>query len=120
MEFATVIVAVIAFIGFRLWLAHARRMMAHRERLAALEKGVAVPPADDSVDRDRWPVQRLLLLAGLTWLAVGTGAMVALSAVVQRNDPSPIPDGTQWFGFVLIGIGVAHLIVYVIDRRRAR
>ena len=53
MEVAIVTIAVIAFIAFRLWLVHARRLMAHRERLAALEKGVPVPPSDDKVDGDR-------------------------------------------------------------------
>jgi hypothetical protein len=120
MEVAIVTIALIAFIGFRLWLAHARRVMAHRERLAALEKGVPVPPFDDKVDSDRWPVQRLLLLAGLTWVAVGAGGMVCLSAIIRLNHPSPIPEGVQWFGFVLIGIGLAHLIVFLVDRRSAR
>lgn len=120
MEVALVTIAVIAFIGFRLWLAHERRLMAHRERLAALEKGVPVPPSDERIDGDRWPVQRLLLLAGLTWVAVGAGGILALSAIIQRNNPSPVPAGVQWFGLVLVGIGVAHLIVYVVDRRSGR
>ena len=120
MEFALVTIAAIAFIGFRLWLAHARRMMAHRERLAALEKGLAVPASDDRIDGDRWPVQRLLLLAGLTWVAVGAGGILAVNAIIAHNNPSPIPDGVQWLGLVLIGIGIAHLIVYVVDRRSGR
>lgn len=120
MEVAIVTVALIAFIAFRLWLAHARRSMAHRERLAALEKGMPVPPSDDRLDRDRWSVQRLLLLAGLTWIAVGAGGILALSAVIQLNDPSPVPAGAQWFGLVLVGIGLAHLIVYAVDRRSGR
>ena len=120
MEAAIVAVAVIAFIAFRLWLTHARRQMAHRERLAAIEKGVPVPPIEDAVDRDTWPVQRLLLLAGLTWVALGSGGIIAVTAVIRHNLPSPIPDGAQWFGLVFIGIGLAHLIVYAMDRRRTR
>ena len=122
MEVAIVTIAVIAFVAFRLWLVHARRLMAHRERLAALEKGVPVPPSDDKVDGDRWPVQRLLLLSGLTWVAVGAAGILAVNAVISGydNKTSPIPDGAQWFGLVLIGIGVAHLIVYVVDRRSGR
>lgn len=119
MELAIVTIALIAFIAFRLWLAHARRLIEHRERLAALEKGVPVPSVDDKVDADPWPVQRLLLLAGLTWVAVGAGGILVLFSVIRHNDPSPIPDGLQWFGLVPLGIGIAHLIVYVVDRRRS-
>ena len=46
MEFAIIVVAVIALIGFRLWLQHRRRLLIHRERLTAIEKGVELPQLD--------------------------------------------------------------------------
>jgi Tfp pilus assembly protein PilX len=43
MEIVIVIVAFIAVAGFRQWLQHHRRAMIHRERLAAVEKGLEIP-----------------------------------------------------------------------------
>ena len=55
--------AILAFIGFAMWLRQQRRLMIHRERLAALEKGVDLPQMDKEVHLNTWNVQRLLLLA---------------------------------------------------------
>ena len=41
MDPTIVIVAIIVFIAFRQWLRHQQRVMMHRERLAAIEKGMA-------------------------------------------------------------------------------
>jgi len=65
MEVAIVVVALIAFVGFRQWLQHNRRVMIHRERLAAIEKGVEIPSLDLEVHRSKWIVGRVLLLGGL-------------------------------------------------------
>ena len=76
MEVAIVTVAVIAYLAFHQWLQLSRRKMVHRERLAALEKGVDLPPLDQEVRRSSWNVQRFLLPAGLAchiWLCIGLG-----------------------------------------------
>ena len=52
MEAAIVAVALIGFVAFRQWLAHQRRMMIHRERLLAIEKGVALPPLEQEIRRN--------------------------------------------------------------------
>ena len=44
---AAVFAILLGFVGFRQWLRHQQRAWVHRERLAALEKGVELPP---------WPV----------------------------------------------------------------
>src|SRR5260370_16367425 len=49
MEVAIVIVAVIAYMGFRQWLRYQRRVMIHRERLAAVVKGLDLPPLEPEV-----------------------------------------------------------------------
>ena len=76
MEFAAVAIAVVAYAGYREWLRHQRRTLIHRERLAAIEKGIALPPLEQEEKRRSWNVQRTLLLAGLIWLSLGICAYV--------------------------------------------
>ena len=43
MEIAAVAIALVAYAGYREWLRHQRRTLIHRERLAAIEKGIELP-----------------------------------------------------------------------------
>src|SRR5438045_9504186 len=82
MEVAAVAISLIAYAGYREWLRHQRRTLIHRERLAAIEKGVDLQPLEQEQKRSSWNVQRTLLLAGLLWLSLGICAFVTLSAVI--------------------------------------
>ena len=68
---------------FQLWTRHQRRLMIHRERLAAIEKGTELPPLEQEIQRGNWNVQRLLLLAGLVWISIGIAAFPLLSSLVS-------------------------------------
>jgi hypothetical protein len=120
MEVAIVMVAVIGYLAFRQWLQLNRRTMIHRERLAAIEKGVDLPPLEQEVRRRSWDIQRFLLLAGLVWVSLGVGAFVTLSALIAHPTPvtEGIPQGMQWIGVAPACIGVSHLIVYLIGKRK--
>jgi len=120
MEVAVVIVAAISYLAFRQWLQLNRRTMIHRERLAAIEKGVTLPPVEQEVQRSAWNVQRFLLLAGLVWLSLGVGAFVTLSALLAHPTPvtQGIPQGMQWIGVAPVCIGVSHLVVYLIGKKK--
>ena len=120
MEVALVIVAVIAYLGFREWLRHQRRALIHRERLVAVEKGVEVPPLDHEVRHRAWNVQRILLLAGLIWMSVGVAAYVTLNALIASpaNAKLEIPPGIQWIGLAPAAIGLSHLVVYLVGKKR--
>ena len=122
MEVAIVIVAAIAYLAFRQWLQLNRRTMIHRERLAAIEKGVDLPPLEQEIRRSGWNVQRFLLLAGLVWVSLGVGAIVTLSALLAHPTAvtEGIPQGMQWIGVGPCCIGISHLIVYAIGKRRER
>ncbi len=117
METALVIVALIAYVAFRQWLQHHRRIMLHRERMAAIEKGVEVPPLEQEAHRHSWNVQRILLLAGAIWVAIGVGAFATLVAVISSGNTWILP-GTQYLSLIPIGIGIAHLITYWAGARR--
>ena len=120
MEVAIVMVAVIGYLAFRQWLQLSRRTMIHRERLAAIEKGIDLPPLEQEVRRSSWSVQRLLLLAGLVWISLGTGVFVTLSALLAHPTPATqtIPQGLQWIGVAPVCIGLSHVIVYLIGKRK--
>src|SRR5438093_6073630 len=119
MEVALVIVAAIAYLGFREWLRHQRRALIHRERLVAVEKGVEVPPLEHEVHRRAWNVQRILLLAGLIWMSLGVASYVTLSALIASpaNAKLEIPPGIQWIGLAPAAIGLSHLIVYLVGKK---
>jgi hypothetical protein len=116
---ASVLIALVGFVAFYQWLRFQRRGLIHRERLAALEKGLELPPLDREIRRSGWNVQRILLLAGLLWISVGIGAIVVLNAILANPSPatSEVPQGIQWIGIPLIGIGLSHLIVFATGRK---
>lgn len=118
---ALVFIALIGFAAFQQYLRHHRRIMVHRERLAAVEKGIELPPLDQEVRRSSVNVSRILLFAGLIWVSVGIGAYVVLSALLAHPSPmtAEIPEGIQWIGIAPVGIGLSHLIVYALGRKNA-
>lgn len=119
MEIAIVIVALIAFVGFRQWLKHQRRAMIHRERLAAIEKGVEIPPLEQEVSRSNWIVQRILLLSGLIWISLGIGSFVVLNQMLLHPEGlTDLHQGIQWIGIAPVMIGLSHLIVYLVGRKK--
>jgi hypothetical protein len=120
MGVAIVIVAFIAFVAFRQWLQHQRRMVIHRERLAAIEKGVELPPLEQEVRQSNWNVQRILLLAGLIWISLGIGTFVTLSALLVKPQYLSIPNGMQYIGVAPFAIGLSHLIVYAVGTKKER
>jgi hypothetical protein len=128
MEVAAIAIAIGFYLGFTQYLQHQRRALVHKERLAALEKGLPLPPeaaASLSPEAERhrsWNVQRLLLLAGLVWLSLGISTFVVLSAILSANSPSAaeIPRGLEWVGLAPATIGLSHLIVYAVGRSRDR
>ena len=75
---------ILGFVGFGMWLRQQRRLMIHRERLAAIEKGIELPPVLQEVQRTSWNVQRLLLLAGLVWISIGTGFYLVFSEMLRH------------------------------------
>jgi len=119
-EITAVAIALVGYAAYREWLRHKRRTLIHRERLSAIEKGVDLPPLEQEQKRSSWNVQRTLLLAGLIWLSLGICAYVTLSVLISSpaNTNLEIPSGIQWIGLGPAAIGVSHLLVYLVGKRK--
>jgi hypothetical protein len=114
-----VAVAGIAYVAFLEWLRHQRRTQVHKERLAAIDKGLPLPP-DIEPQHSSWGVQRQLLLAGLVWISVGIGVFVLISAVLSLGTAADLPRGLQWIGVAPVLIGLSHLVVYRVAMGREK
>src|SRR5262245_15999354 len=123
MEFVTMVGIFTAYMAFRQWMQHHRRMMVHRERLAAIEKGITLPPLEQEVQRSSWNVQRFLFWFGFVDIAIGVAAYVVLSVMLSfppNHYTQDIPPGLQYVGIFPVAIGIAHLITYFVEARRAK
>jgi hypothetical protein len=78
----------------------------HKERMAAIERGMEVPPLPDNVfDSNKRPRH---LLTGMVWLFIGVGMMVFLGAITDES-------GVMFLGLIPGGIGLAYLIYYFVE-----
>jgi hypothetical protein len=80
----------------------------HKERMAAIEKGLDLLP-ESAPQREQMPVRSRTLLRGLIWLGVG------LAITFGAHDLSPPPlNGFRW---IPIAVGAAYLIFYFVEGR---
>ena len=82
----------------------------HKERMAAIERGLEIPPLPESffspLDRNKRPRH---LLTGMIWFFIGMALFVALGAVAGEE--------VQYFGLIPAGVGAAFLIYYFVEGR---
>jgi hypothetical protein len=94
MLFLLLILALVALFIWSLQLRYKRRELLHRERLAALEKGVDLPALTDAAEAPWTP--RVYLLRGLMWLLSGIAIgifLVGASFAARRVER---PDEQMW------------------------
>lgn len=122
MEYVLALAVMIGYIGFRQWISHQRRVLIHRERLAAIEKGVAMPPLEQEVKRRAFNVQRILLLGGLCWISIGIGCFAVLRGLLAHSNggPGDIPFGLEWIGVGPVAIGLSFVVVYLVGLKKER
>jgi Domain of unknown function (DUF6249) len=83
----------------------------HKERLAAIERGMELPPLPESFYQSLKPARRSsYLLPGLVWLFIGIGLFIALGAVAGED--------VRYFGLIPAGVGAALLIYYFVEGRK--
>jgi hypothetical protein len=104
-----VAVAIVAIVA-----AHRQRMqraeLRHRERLAAIEKGLELPPDPPDVDANGALRRPRFLLRGLVLLFVGITLTLAME---QLHESVP-----YLFGMIPAAAGLGYLIYYYIEGRR--
>lgn len=83
----------------------------HKERLAAIEKGVELPPLPPELFGTVPKGRPRYLLRGLVWLFVGLGLVVALGV-------TDYTDRLGLLGLIPAGVGLAYLIYYFAEGKR--
>jgi hypothetical protein len=85
-----------------------------KERLAAIEKGIALPPEPENV-RDPWAEAANYRVGGLTTVAVGLG-LAALFPALAATVPN-FPKGLVAVAAIPILVGLALLYEYRVRSR---
>lgn len=108
------LLAVIAITVVVLRFLRRRRLfeLYHQERMAAMEKGVEVPPLPEALlcDGARVRAPGAVLLRGLVWLFSGLALAFALHEMNLRGAP---------LALIPIGVGMAYLVYYAVEGRKA-
>jgi hypothetical protein len=89
-----------------------RRLMElhHAERMAAIERGMDVPPLPLAlIDGRSGRRRRTSLLPGLVWLFVGVALLISMQT---------ISDEEAMLGLIPTGVGLAYLIYYFVEGRK--
>ncbi len=123
-ELVIPMVAILMPIGIIAVVAHFKgkeREMIHRERMAALEKGLQPPvESEPSAFSGRPPAPRNYLLRGLVWLFVGLGILAPLFLYRGGFEMDRGLGAIPFLGFVPSGVGVAYLIFHAIESDKTR
>ena len=82
----------------------------HKERMAAIEKGLELPP-ESLPQTEPVPPRSRYLLRGLIWLGVG------LAITFGGHDWLQAPIGGA--GWIPVAVGAAYLIFYFVEGRTA-
>ena len=83
----------------------------HKERMAAIERGMELPALPESFYQSIKPARRSsYLLPGLVWLFVGIGIFIALGAIAG--------DEVRMLGLIPAGVGLALLIYHFVEGRK--
>jgi hypothetical protein len=82
----------------------------HAERMAAIERGMELPPIPkELLEGTRSRRRTTSLLPGLVWFFVGVAILIALQS---------ISDEEAMIGLVPAGVGLAYLIYYFFEGRK--
>jgi len=83
----------------------------HKERLAAIERGMELPALPESFYQSIKPARRSsYLLPGLVWLFVGIGIFIALGSIAGED--------VRMLGMIPAGVGLALLIYHFVEGRK--
>jgi hypothetical protein len=78
--------------------------------MAAIERGMDVPPLPREVLGGSSRSKRGSLLPGLVWFFIGLALIIMMQAA---DDPA-----AAYSGFIPLGVGLAYLIYYFVEGRK--
>ena len=82
----------------------------HAERMAAIERGMELPPLPiEMLEGGRRRRRSTSLLPGLVWFFIGVAILIALQSIA---------DEEAMIGLVPTGVGLAYLIYYFAEGRK--
>jgi hypothetical protein len=82
----------------------------HAERMAAIERGMDLPPLPmELLEGRKQRRRRSALLPGLIWTFVGLAVLIALR---------PLAPEAALLGLIPTGIGLAYLVYYFVEGRK--
>lgn len=87
-----------------------RMELRHKERLAAMDKGLELPPEVVDPSLDPANARPRHLLRGLIWTFVGT-ALAAMLYNLSGEDEA-------WIGGIPLSIGLGYLVFYFVEGRK--
>jgi hypothetical protein len=113
------IVAIVMGIGVAMlgmWLDYRKKReifeLHHKERMAAIEKGMDVPPLPPELFQSNKRYGRLpsdYLRRGLVWGLAGAAVFLAMQMEHENG---------SWYALIAVAVGVAHLLMYVYQSRQ--
>ena len=99
----------VIIVAIVMWVEHRKQVMRNRERMAAIEKGLALPDLSKSKDESPASRCRSSLYHGIRLLFIGLGLALALYVTVSIKV-------AIWGVFVAI-IGLGHLVYWFFVER---
>jgi hypothetical protein len=109
------IIAIVMGIGIAMlgmWLDYRKKSeifaLHHKERMAAIEKGMEVPPLPPELFQRRSRAPSECLRRGLVWLAIGAALTTAMMIEEHRGAA---------YGLIPAAIGIANLVYYFLQPR---
>lgn len=86
----------------------------HAERMAAIERGMELPPFPIELIGGARPRRRSSLLPGLVWLFIGLALLASMYPLAEQDAWL----GSNLLGLIPAGIGLAYLIYYLVEGRK--
>jgi hypothetical protein len=103
----------IVYIVLRSRRTHKAMELVHAQRMAAIERGMELPPAslDFGLEQANRSKSRTALLPGLMWFFVGLA--ISGASLATEGDGPPM-----FVGLIPVAIGLAYLVYYFAEERK--
>jgi hypothetical protein len=114
----------VGIVGITSYFGHKRTELVHRERMAAIERGLMPKGTLGEAEREEDEAGEAnsapnYLRRGLFWFCPGAG-MVAFSLLFLSDVPLGVRLPILGVSVVCAGVGAAHLVIYMFENEKSR